>query len=61
MKNIKIYITSLLVGTLFCTIYYFIKVNNDHIECETIISTKVDKNGNEMVKKSHLCKEKYAF
>ncbi len=61
MKNNKIYIISLLIGTLFCTAYYFIKINNDHLECETIISTKVDKNGNEMVKKSHLCKEKYAF
>lgn len=61
MKNNKIYIISLLIGTLFCTAYYFIKISNDHLECETMISTKVDKNGNEMVKKSHLCKEKYAF
>lgn len=61
MKNIKIYIISLLIGTLFCTAYYFIKISNDHLECETVTSFKIDKNGNEMVKKSHLCKEKYAF
>ena len=61
MKNNKIYIISLLIGTLFCTAYYFIKISNDHLECETITSTKIDKNRNSVVVKSHLCKEKYAF
>ena len=61
MKNNKIYIISLLIGTLFCTAYYFIKISNDHLECETITSTKIDENGNPVVLKSHLCKEKYAF
>jgi len=61
MKNNKIYIISLLIGTLFCTAYYFIKISNDHLECETITSTKIDKNRNSVVEKSHLCKEKYAF
>jgi hypothetical protein len=61
MKNNKIYIISLLIGTLFCTAYYFIKINNDHLECETVTSIKIDKNGNKVVDTKHICKEKYSF
>ena len=42
MKNNKIYIISLLIGTLFCTAYYFIKISNDHLDCETVTSFKID-------------------
>ena len=61
MKNIKIYIISLLIVTLFCTVYYFIKTSNDHLECETVVSTTIDKNGNKVVDTRHICKEKYSF
>jgi hypothetical protein len=61
MKNNRIYIISLLIGTLFCTAYYFIKISNDHLECETVTSFKKDKNGNKVVDTKHICKEKYSF
>jgi hypothetical protein len=61
MKNNRIYIISLLIGTLFCTAYYFIKISNDHLECDTVTSTKIDKNGNKVVNTNHICKEKYSF
>jgi len=61
MKNNRIYIISLLIGTLFCTAYYFIKISNDHLECDTLTSIEIDKNGNKVVVKKHICKEKYSF
>jgi hypothetical protein len=61
MKNNRIYIISLLIGTLFCTAYYFIKISNDHLECDTVTSTEIDKNGNKVVNTKHICKEKYSF
>ena len=61
MKNNKIYIISLLIGTLFCTAYYFIKISNDHLECETVTSFKKDKKGNKVVDTKHICREKYSF
>jgi hypothetical protein len=61
MKNNRIYIISLLIGILFCTAYYFIKISNDHLECDTVTSTKIGKNGNKVVNTKHICKEKYSF
>ena len=61
MKNNRIYIISLLIGTLFCTAYYFIKISNDHLECDTLTSIEIDKNGNKVVVTKHICKEKYSF
>jgi hypothetical protein len=61
MKNIKTNTILLLIGTLFCITYYFIKISNDHLECDTVTSTKIDKNGNKVVNTKHVCNEKYSF
>jgi hypothetical protein len=61
MKNLKfpILIGSIAIFTL--SIVYFIKVNNDHVECETVISTKIDKQGYKVVRTTHVCNEKYSI
>ena len=61
MKNIKQFIILLFLGILFCSTYYFIIISNDHIECETIVSTKIDNAGNKIVETKHVCKEKFSF
>lgn len=61
MKYNKTIIIAFFLSILFCSVYYFIKINNDHLECETIVTTNIDKNGNSIVRESHLCKEEFAF
>jgi hypothetical protein len=35
--------------------------SNDHKECEIVIKKELDKNGIEVTKEEHVCKEKYSF
>ena len=44
----------------FSTIF-FIKISNDHKECDIVIKKELDKNGIETRKEEHVCKEKYSF
>ena len=39
----------------------FIHFSNDHEECFTEISTKIDSNGTAVKEEKHICKEKYNF
>jgi len=39
----------------------FIKLSNDHKECNQIIEKKLDSNGNTVTTKIHICNEKYNF
>jgi methionine synthase II (cobalamin-independent) len=47
--------------TLGISILFFIHFSNDHEECETIIDTVVDSNGNSVKIEKHICKEKFNF
>ena len=40
---------------------FFIIRSNDHKECGTVIKKELDKNGNKITIKEHVCKEKYSF
>jgi hypothetical protein len=51
---------ALLFVISFSTIF-FIKISNDHIECDTILKRELDKNGNKVTVEEHVCKEKYSF
>lgn len=56
-KKFKIYsATSLL---LIVTIFYFVRITNDHKECGTEKSYATDKAGNQVITVKHICKEKY--
>ena len=44
----------------FLTIFFIIR-SNDHKECDIIIKKDLDKNGIEVTKEEHVCKEKYSF
>ena len=44
----------------FSTIFFIIR-SNDHKECDIVIKKEVDKNGIEVTKEEHVCKEKYSF
>lgn len=39
----------------------FIKMNNDHKECDTKTVYTKDSDGNNIATKEHICKEKYNF
>lgn len=56
----KVTVISLLTIITSVIVIYFIKVNNDHSDCETIIETTYSKD--DLVKtKKHSCNEKYNF
>ena len=42
-------------------LYGFIHFSNDHLECSTEITSKVDSKGNLVKEEVHICKEKYNF
>ncbi|WP_338648021.1 hypothetical protein V5J73_04980 [Flavobacterium sp. KS-LB2] len=58
-KNTLIFIALLFVVSFSST--FFIIRSNDHKECETLLKKELDKNGIEVTKKEHVCKEKYSF
>lgn len=51
---------ALLFVISFSTIFFIIK-SNDHKECDIVIKKDLDKNGIEVTKEEHVCKEKYSF
>ncbi|MGO4905221.1 hypothetical protein [Flavobacterium sp. W20_MBD1_R3] len=61
MSTIKIlFFIALLFVVSFSTIS-FIKISNDHLECDTILKRELDKNGFEVTKQEHVCNEKYSL
>ena len=58
-KNTLIFIAVLFVISFSST--FFIIRNNDHKECGTLEKKETDKDGNQIAKEEHLCKEKYSF
>lgn len=48
------------IGLAFL-ILIFINKSNDHVECGSVIKKTIDKKGQEVVEKEHICKEKYSF
>ncbi|TDE04018.1 hypothetical protein [Flavobacterium hiemivividum] len=55
-----LFFIALLFVISFSTSFFIIR-SNDHIECETAVKKELDKNGNEVAKEEHVCKEKYSF
>ena len=51
---------ALLFVISFSTIFFII-TSNDHKECDIVIKKDLDKNGIEVTKEEHVCKEKYSF
>ena len=58
-KNTLIFIALLFVISFSAT--FFIIKSNDHKECGTLVKKEIDKDGNQIAKKEHVCKEKYSF
>jgi hypothetical protein len=58
-KRTLIFIALLLVISL--STVFFIKISNDHKECDQVVNKELDKNGIEAVKEDHVCNEKYSF
>lgn len=61
MKNIKSLIA--IVGILIFAVsgVIFIKVSNDHKECETEVKISLNNNGEKVEVNKHICKEKFNF
>ena len=59
MKKIILSFSILFISTV--GIIRFIKVSNDHKECNQNIEKKLDSNGNTVTTKIHICNEKYNF
>ena len=56
--------TLIFIALLFAisfSITFFIIRSNDHKECDIVIKKELDKNGIEVAKEEHICKEKYSF
>ena len=56
--------TSIFIALLFVISFsttFFIMRSNDHKECGVVIKKEMDKNGIEVTKEEHVCKEKYSF
>ena len=58
-KNTLIFIAVLFVIS-FSTTFFIIR-SNDHKECSTLVKKEIDKDGNQIAKKEHVCNEKYSF
>ncbi|MFV8367265.1 hypothetical protein [Flavobacterium sp. XS1P27] len=58
-KRTLIFIALLFVIS-FSTTFFIIR-SNDHKECDIVIKKEMDKNGIEVTKVEHVCKEKYSF
>ncbi|MDI6031588.1 hypothetical protein QLS91_00735 [Flavobacterium sp. LB2P84] len=58
-KRTLIFIALLFVISFLAT--FFMIRSNDHKECEIVIKKELDKNGIEVTKEEHVCKEKYSF
>jgi hypothetical protein len=51
-----------LLGLLaFISVMQFIRLNNDHLECEQTVERKQDAKGNIVTETKHVCKEKFNF
>jgi short-subunit dehydrogenase len=59
MKKIILPFSILFISTI--GIILFIKLSNDHKECNQKIEKKLDSNGNTVTTKIHICNEKYNF
>ena len=59
MKKIILSFSILFILTI--GIIRFIKLSNDHKECNWKIEKKLDSNGNTVTTKNHICNEKYNF
>ncbi len=59
MKKIILSFSILFISTI--AIIGFIKLSNDHKECNWKIEKKLDSNGNTVTTKSHICNETYNF
>lgn len=59
--NKKTLLLLLVAFVLGFSVTFFIIRSNDHKECESVIKRFTDKNGNKVILKEHVCKEKYAF
>ena len=59
--NKKTLLLLLVAFVLSFSATFFIIRSNDHKECESVMKEVTDKNGNKVVLKDHVCKEKYAF
>ncbi|MBB1285584.1 hypothetical protein HRH25_14455 [Flavisolibacter sp. BT320] len=57
----KIIIASIASAILFVGTMQFIKLNNDHLECEQVVESRSDSSGNTVIEKKHVCKEKFNF
>ena len=58
-KNTLIFIAVLFVISFSAT--FFIIRSNDHKECDILVKKELDRNGIEVTKQEHVCKEKYSF
>jgi hypothetical protein len=58
-KKTLIFIAVLFVIS-FSTTFFIIR-SNDHKECGTLVKKAIDKDGNQIAKKEHVCNEKYSF
>ena len=58
-KRTLIFIVLLFLISFSAT--FFIIRSTDHKECEIVIKKELDKNGIEVTKEEHVCKEKYSF
>ena len=53
-------ISALLFVISFSTTFFIIR-RNDHKECDIVIKKELDKNGIEVTREEHVCREKYSF
>jgi hypothetical protein len=58
-KKVLIGFTLLLIACI--GLLMFIRFANDHKECEDTVRQYTDANGNAVVEKEHICKEKFSL
>ncbi len=58
MTSKKISLVATLI-VLSVVSFFFIRFTNDHKECGTETYTKTEKNGDKVLVKKHICREKY--
>jgi hypothetical protein len=57
----KIILGSIVAIILFVGTMLFIKLNNDHLECEQVMERRSESGRNIITEKKHVCKEKFNF
>lgn len=61
LNKLKLLIYAFGIAMLVIGLYTFFQINNDHIECETVVEKSKSQNGIIVTVERHICKERFSL